>query len=128
MKIRTMLIGGSAMNFFVRPDVKPYPSIRKTHPLKQRQLRELVDFTKENFPSVKCIAVFGSTVDGRCRPVSDIDICVWGGKEAHFYTPPNDVYDVIFAEDLEKDSPLYKRIFEEAWVIYAKDLDEASVG
>lgn len=109
------------MNFFVRPDVKPYLSIRNTHPLKQRQLAELVEFTKLNFPTVRYIAVFGSTVDGRCRPTSDIDICVWGGKEEHFYTPANDVYDVIFREDLSDDSPLWQRIREEGYMIYAKD-------
>lgn len=105
---------------------KPYLSITRIHPLKQKQLEELIAHVEENFPEVKYIAVFGSTVDGRCRPSSDIDICVWGGKDCHFYTIPNDVYDVIFAEDVIPGSPIEDQIDKEGWVIYAKPVTEES--
>lgn len=114
------------MDYRIKSTVnKPYLSIHKIHPLKQKQLEELIAHTEKNFPEVQYIAVFGSTVDGRCRPSSDIDICVWGGRDSHFYTPPNDVYDVIHAEDLTKDSPLREAIKEEGYVIYAKHFNLA---
>lgn len=111
------------MRYMIKHTIRhPYLSIRRIHPLKQEQIEELIEHTKKNYPEVQYIAVFGSTVDGRCRDVSDIDICVWGGKEYHFCSPDNDVYDVIHAEDLSPDSPLRKTIEEEGFVVYGKNL------
>lgn len=102
---------------------KPYRSIAAIHPLKQHKLEEFIEWVKTRFPQIEYIVVFGSTVDGRCRSYSDIDVCLWGAKGIHFYTPDNDVYDVIFAEDVGSNSLLRKEIERDGVVIYAKNLD-----
>lgn len=113
------------MRYPIRDDiVKPYPSIHRVHPLKQKHLEELIEHTRTHHPDVLYLAVFGSTVDGRCRPSSDIDLCVWGGQETHFCPPDNDVYDVVHAEDLAPNSPLRAAIKEEGYLIYEKDSTE----
>lgn len=108
----------------LKEGVEPYLSVNCIHPLKQRQIAELIQKTKRQYPQVTHIAVFGSTVDGRCRVGSDIDICVWGGKGIGFTPPDNDEYDVVFAEDLPAASPLRAEILRDGWVVYARDADK----
>ena len=103
--------------------VKPFLSIHGIHPLKQHNIEELIEHTRVNFPYVTHIAVFGSTVDGRCRVDSDIDIVVWGADDKKFYPPDNDTYDVFRAGDVMKEPKLREDIENEGVVVYVKDFD-----
>ncbi len=102
----------------------PYRGIHWIHPLKQKAIGETIAFIREHYPEVKYVAVFGSTVDNRCLPGSDIDLCVWGAPSGHIKVPHNDNYDIVYAEDLVGDCQLKRDIIEEGIVVYAKDLDE----
>ncbi len=103
---------------------KEYLNVHHIHPLKQYAISRLIDWTREKFPEVEYIAVFGSTVNGTCRPTSDIDICVWAPEGSKFHTDGSAVYDVIFARDVDRSSSLRRHIEDEGVLVYAKDLDE----
>jgi len=97
---------------------KPYPSIRWIHPLKQKAIEELIEYVEQKFPSIYRIAVFGSTVDGRCTVYSDIDIVIWGDTEKKYFSPDNDVYDVLWAEDYDPEESIWQSVIEEGLIVY----------
>lgn len=52
-----------------------FSHVNKIHPLKQKIVKELVDFARHD-ESVSRIIVFGSSTKYYCSPFSDLDICV----------------------------------------------------
>ncbi len=107
----------------IRTASKEYPSVHYIHPYKQGVIEELIEYTRKNYPNIYRIGVFGSTVDGRCKAWSDVDIIIWGDTDMKFIPPNNDVYDCIRAEELNTESYLYRQIVEEGCVVYDTRLD-----
>ena len=98
-------------------DVSQYQGVNFIHPWKQKKVEELINYTKNNYPNIKAIAIFGSSVTPMCELWSDIDIVLWG-EECKFLHPDNDVYDVLWEQDIPKDSVLWQDILREGVVVY----------
>ncbi len=118
------VIASDAVSWPLRTAKTEYLSVHRIHPLKQGKVEELIAYTKNRYPQVTRIAVFGSSVSPRCRPWSDIDIVIYGDVLKKFIAPGNDVYDVVRAEGLSEDGALYNQILKEAWVVYEKGFVE----
>lgn len=103
------------------PDCPEYRGVNWIHPLKQRRVYELIEHTKNNYPHVRALAVFGSSVSDRCRPFSDLDIVVWKPSGTKFIPPDNDDYDIILPQQTGKDSELWGDILKEGVVVYVSD-------
>ena len=52
-----------------------FRSIRKVHPIKQAEVKAIVDVAKTD-PNVKRIIIFGSSTRYDCDLSSDLDICI----------------------------------------------------
>ncbi len=52
-----------------------YLNVSKIHPLKQRQVNDLINFLK-GYNSVNKIIIFGSSITNRCHTGSDLDFYV----------------------------------------------------
>lgn len=102
----------------IRTASREYPSVHYIHPYKQGKVEELIDYVQANYPSIKVIVVFGSTVDGRCKPWSDLDILIVGDTERKFVPPDNDKYDYFRLEELAPDSRLLAQILKEGYIVY----------
>ena len=98
--------------------VPAYQCINYIHPLKQKAVGELIEYTKEKYPNVKLICVFGSSVTPRCHPGSDIDIVIDGDDVEHFVPPENDEYDVLRKSWIDPKSELAREIEREGVVVY----------
>ena len=96
----------------------PFMGIRYVHPLKQKALSELVQLVREKYPKIEALAVFGSAVTKRCRIESDIDLVVWKEDDYRFILPPNEEYDLLFANHISRKSDIWKEIEKEGVVIY----------
>lgn len=60
-------------NLTVNPD--DFQNVSKIHPLKQKQVRDIVAAAKED-SAVKSITIFGSVTRYDCDIDSDLDICI----------------------------------------------------
>ena len=97
--------------------VSQYQGVNFIHPWKQKKIEELIEYTKVNYPNITHIAVFGSNVTERCELWSDINIVLWG-KESKFLYLDNDVYDVLWSNDIPRDSILWRDIVKEGVAVY----------
>lgn len=100
----------------------PYLGVNFIHPLKQKKIKELREYTQQHYPCVQSLIVFGSSTQDSCHPGSDIDIVVCGDRNCEFSPPDNDEYDVLFAERINEESDLWKEIREEGVIVYDKNL------
>lgn len=57
----------------VPPD--SFSGVDRIHPLKQREVKEIVDTARED-ANVRRIVIFGSSVRYDCNETSDLDICI----------------------------------------------------
>lgn len=79
-----------------------------------------MEHVKNNYPEISGIAVFGSSTQRYCHSSSDIDILVIGGRDYNFCPPNNDVYDVIFYENLTEGSRLWREIERDGVIVFRK--------
>ena len=90
------------------------------HPLKQKKVARAVEQIKSEYPEVTALAVFGSSTRSDCNVYSDIDFVVWKPDDCGF-TPDCDDYDLLFANHINRESPIWKSIVEEGVVVYVRD-------
>lgn len=97
----------------------PYQGVNWIHPLKQRKIEELIEYTRKNYPCVTNIVVFGGSVREDCHIGSDIDIAIYEkGKQRTFCPPDNDCYDVLYLDELHPGSLLYAHVVEKGVAVY----------
>lgn len=121
MGVKDILAGGDVLFTFrlVIPERDRFLNCEHMHPLKQRQLAEVVHKAR-NTSTVKALAVFGSTITDNCWDESDIDLVIW--DKTHTFRPPNnDAYDLFYADELTEDWMIYNDIVNRGVIIYARD-------
>ncbi len=100
-----------------------YLNVSKIHPLKQRQVNNLINFLKEN-DSVNRIIIFGSSVTNRCRTGSDLDFYVELDDNKDFNKAISSVisnYD--YWNNFTVDSRLLNEIQKKGVLVYERKND-----
>ena len=96
-----------------------FTNVNWVHPLFQKRVSALIDYTKDNYPYVKKIVVFGSAVTNRCTSWSDVDLCIFGDYDLKFIPPLDGTrYDVLWAQHLTPDCDIWRKIEKEGVLVY----------
>ena len=96
-------------------------SMNYIHPWKQPAVKRIIDSVKD-IEDLKCIVVFGSALERRCRQDSDIDIVIFGDSERKAIFPLDIDVDVLYEDTIDRGSVLWKEIYDKGVVVYAKNL------
>lgn len=90
------------------------------HPLKQKSVQKMLDEMR-HFSEIVQVIIFGSAVDMRCRPFSDVDVFVRLEKDTVFpRLSRNWDTEVDLLYDLAEDSALMKEIYRTGIVVYER--------
>lgn len=94
-----------------------YPGVNYIHPLRQREVEELIEKV-EQCPNVTAIIVFGSSTEERCTPFSDVD-ALFFGEPCYFEAPINDVaYDILWRANVPCGAEILKEIRRDGVLVY----------
>lgn len=98
-----------------------YTNMYFINALKQRAVGEIITYTRNGFPGVEAICVFGSAVTEYCTPNSDIDFVLYGTPTDN-YRPHVDgeVLDYQWVSTIPNNSQLRNEILREGVIVYAK--------
>lgn len=98
-----------------------YTNMHFINALKQRAVGEIVAYTRNRFPTVEAICVFGSAVTEYCTPHSDIDFVLYGNPtDAYRPHVDGEVLDYQWASTIPNNSKLRDEVLREGVVVYAK--------
>lgn len=86
------------------------------HPLKRDAIAQLVQSAAAT--PIQVIEVFGSTVDGRCTPYSDIDIVTYGDGIESLDLGNTEEWDIHRAEGIPAGCDLWGALLKEGAVVY----------
>lgn len=94
-----------------------YRGVYRIHPLRQREVEELLSLVRVN-PLISRAVIFGSSTEERCTPDSDVDVLLYG-QQCNFRAPINDVsYDILWANQIPEGDPLWREIEQGGVTIY----------
>lgn len=94
-----------------------YRNVYLIHPLKQREVEELIEVAKQ-YPTVRRAIIFGSATEERCTPDSDIDV-VLVGEVVDFRAPINDqAYDILWASNIPPGAAIRDEIERDGVIVY----------
>ena len=96
----------------------PFQGANYIHPLKQRKVKEFIDYVNDKYPEIDMICIFGSSVTPYCHPGSDIDVVIGGVNKHRFVPPDNDIYDIIWADSITPGSSFANEITRKGVVVY----------
>lgn len=97
--------------------VQRFPGVNYIHPLKQREVEQLIEKMRE-CPQIMKAVVFGSSTESRCTPFSDIDVLLYG-EPCPFQAPVNEsAYDILWERNLPADAEIRDVIAREGVVVY----------
>lgn len=102
----------------------PYRNVEKIFPLKQHAVEELVEYAAK-LPSVKRVTIFGSSVESRCNPWSDVDVFIEGSNFDEFidFTPEQlQDYDILFDYQVPVTERVYKDIKSKGVIVYERNI------
>lgn len=97
-----------------------YHNVNLIFPLKQAAVGDLVDYCKDNVPEASII-IFGSAVESRCNPWSDIDAFISGAVQDDFkmFRPNNgESYDLWFDSMIPEGEEIMKDILHKGVKVY----------
>lgn len=106
-------------------DCPEFQSAHWVHPMFQKTVCRIIEYTKDKFPFITQIVVFGSAVTNRCHSRSDIDLCIFGDYNLKFRLPLDlDVaHDIVWAQHLLPSDELWRDIEEKGVVVYGPFFD-----
>lgn len=100
---------------------EPFMNMLKLFPTAQLPVSEVVSYCKTQ-PKIERVTVFGSALEGRHNPWSDIDLYVEGITCDDFFAPPitvNRSLDVIRPDMIrDENEPIYREIKNKGVVVY----------
>ena len=96
-------------------------NLNRVHPLKQKDVDVLVTSISKD-TNIKCIIIYGSALDLRCRSFSDLDVYVETyDKDKSIKLPYDDLdTEVDLTRDISHTSRLYKEIDRTGLLILGK--------
>lgn len=103
---------------------EPFLNMLRLFPTAQFPVSEVVNYCKTQ-PKVRRVTVFGSALETRHNPWSDIDLFVEGITCSDFFAPPvsvNRSLDIIRPDMISDDNePLYREIVSKGVVVYERN-------
>lgn len=97
-----------------------YDNIERIHPLKQKEVGEIIDCLSQD-DNVKYIVIFGSSVDFSCNSFSDIDVYVQlVNADKPLKCKPNIRSEVDYIYNLDENNQLFIEIEKTGVLVYER--------
>ncbi len=94
-----------------------YPGVNYIHPLRQREVEQLIEKARR-CPNITAIVIFGSSTEERCTPFSDVD-ALFFGEPCYFEAPINEVsYDILWRANVPRDAELLTEVRRDGVLVY----------